>query len=76
MLRVLGRLPLMGGGTCSGGRRPRSLKEGNRAQEWERWCRCRYGDLTAARVALRGKQGDWARRVKVAERATVPSWWV
>jgi len=30
VLRVLGRLPLMNDAACSVGRRPRSLKEGNR----------------------------------------------
>ncbi len=74
MLRVLGRLPLMDGGACSGGRRPRSLREGNRGQERERWCRWRYGDLTATRVGLNGNRGDWPRQVMVAERAMVPSW--
>ncbi len=53
VLRVLGRLPLMDRAARTGGRRPRSLREGNRAPERARRCRWRYGDLNAAGAALK-----------------------
>ena len=53
MLRVLGRLPLMDEGSHSGGRRPRSLRGGNRGKG-SLGGAARYGDSGAGRCGSAG----------------------
>jgi len=59
VLRVLGCLPLMDSAACSGGRRPRSLRGGNRGQKEVRRC----GALELWGLESRGRRGGaWASR--------------
>jgi hypothetical protein len=73
LLRVLGCLPLKNGASRSGGRRPRSLRGGNRGPEWVRRCRALnlWGFESSARCVVRRRRHGSAAGEAVFSRAGV-----